>query len=76
MKYAGESVDPPAYFTFCLSAAYNGLIEIISLKSRIDVFPDEIEFGLHILDVCCGHYYGILFRNDKDVLTVCTVCPE
>ncbi len=40
------------------------------------MFPDEIEFGLHILDVCCGHYYGILFRNDKDVLTVCTVCPE
>ena len=46
------------------------------LKSRVDIFPDEIEFGLHILDVCCGHYYGILFRNDKDVLTVCTVCPE
>lgn len=46
------------------------------LKCRVDIFPDEIEFGLHILDVCCGHYYGILFRNDKDVLTVCTVCPE
>ena len=46
------------------------------LKCRVDMFPDEIEFGLHILDVCCGHYYGILFRNDKDVLTVCTICPE
>ena len=46
------------------------------LKCRVDIFPDEIEFGLHILDVCCGHYYGILFRNDKDVLTVCAVCPE
>ena len=46
------------------------------LKCRVDIFPDEIEFGLHILDMCCGHYYGILFRNDKDVLTVCTVCPE
>ena len=64
----------PFNFTYCLaqcSLYLNGF-----LKCRVDIFPDEIEFGLHILDVCCGHYYGILFRNDKDVLTVCTVCPE
>ena len=66
-----------SHFAF-LPPIMPGLIEIISisLKSRIDVFPDEVYFGLHIFDVCCGDYHGILVRNDKDVLTVCTVCPE
>ena len=58
----------PFNFTYCL-AALNSF-----LKCRVDMFPDEIEFGLHILDVYCGHCYGILFWNDKDILTVCTVC--
>ena len=63
-----------AHFAF-LPPIMPGLIEIISLKSRIDVFPDEVYFGLHIFDVCCGDYHGILVRNHYDVLAIGSVCP-
>ena len=46
------------------------------LQDWIDVLPDEVDFALHVADVGCGDYHGVLVRNHDDVLAVRSVCAE